>query len=279
MTTLPIQYTTADRTLEGAGGTYTFNPFPAILEFTPQDAVLNYLFFRNGVLMDEGIDYAVGPGYIEVTIDVLADDIFTARTYRGAAASKLFPIQAGVTAIGTQNLWLSPYGPVDTTPQPLMLFRNGVLQTQGYDYLKNGPWINLLTAPLLDDTQAFVIGMGGAACSTFSGTITGAVDGLNRTFVLPAGTVGEMLFRNGILQTINKDYTRSGATVVFAQPPVPGDILTAQAFTGSVPGQITTVDNSMRIAVAAAAWVFVDGLLQVQPFQATVSGNTIRVGG
>lgn len=69
-----------------------------------------------------------------------------------------------------------------------------------------------------------------AQYSTVDSTLSGAVNGVNVTFPLPAAGSGYAVYRNGLLMTqgANGDYTIAGASVVFAssQTPQTGDIVT-----------------------------------------------------
>ena len=68
--------------------------------------------------------------------------------------------------------------------------------------------------------------------SSANGTIVGAIDGANATFWLTLGVLSFSLFRNGILQSLNIDYTALGNqfTFVAGNLPQPGDILTAEGY-------------------------------------------------
>lgn len=68
--------------------------------------------------------------------------------------------------------------------------------------------------------------------SSANGTIVGAIDGVNAVFWLTLGVLSLSLFRNGVLQTANSDYTSINNQITFLAPsiPQPGDILTAEAF-------------------------------------------------
>ena len=68
-------------------------------------------------------------------------------------------------------------------------------------------------------------------CTTNRGEIpTGAVDGVNRTYTLDYAPIPYTLalFKNGVFQTPNVDYTTSLNVIVYAQP--------LQASTTSTPG-------------------------------------------
>jgi len=60
--------------------------------------------------------------------------------------------------------------------------------------------------------------------------LTGDIDGINLTFVLPYTpnpTASLLLTMNGSVQTVTEDYTLSGATVSFIVAPPTGSILRA----------------------------------------------------
>ena len=68
--------------------------------------------------------------------------------------------------------------------------------------------------------------------SSANGTIVGNIDGINTVFWLTLGVQGFSLFRNGILQTLNSDYTAINNQITFnvGSVPQPGDILTSEAY-------------------------------------------------
>ena len=68
--------------------------------------------------------------------------------------------------------------------------------------------------------------------SSAKGTIIGTIDGANATFWLSLGVYSFSLFRNGVLQTLNVDYTalNNQFTFLTASIPQPGDILTAEGY-------------------------------------------------
>lgn len=65
-----------------------------------------------------------------------------------------------------------------------------------------------------------------------SGKITpsGSVNGSNTGFTLPSAPVAGTfaIYKNGVLQELGRDYTRSGTTVTFATAPYVGAILVAE---------------------------------------------------
>jgi hypothetical protein len=69
--------------------------------------------------------------------------------------------------------------------------------------------------------------------STSGGSISGAVNGTNRTFTLSGvQPTGVDLFWNGVFQTNGIDYTWSANTLtMISGPPNTGDILTARVWT------------------------------------------------
>lgn len=69
--------------------------------------------------------------------------------------------------------------------------------------------------------------------NTADGTIVGVIDGTNTVFWLSIGGVLTMqVFRNGVLQTPNVDYTSLNNQITFlpGSIPQPGDLLTAEAY-------------------------------------------------
>ncbi len=130
---------------------------------------------------------------------------------------------------------------VSGTPEPassLLLYRNGVLQKQGVDFHVTGNAIVFTAAAIPQPgdllTASYRVDM--SLTSTLGlvdgETPSGAVDGFNTVFQLagtpnPAGSL--LLYRNGILQKRDVDYTLSGSTISFLPVSVPqeGDILQA----------------------------------------------------
>jgi hypothetical protein len=210
-------------------------------------------------------------------------DVLTGRIFQyGAAPTKmrLSAIDSGLTAVGDRSLRLSPQRDVThTLPRDFMLHRNGLLLTQALDYTVSGPWISLVTAQAILDTDSFtaVISMGGEACSTFDGSISGAVDGANYTFVLPFAPTETMLFRNGLLLTNGLDYVQIGSVVTLfsSQIPLVTDVLTAHLWRSGGPVQVTTWDDTLDYAEAALVWPFRNGLRMAVPLDAVAAGNMV----
>jgi hypothetical protein len=70
--------------------------------------------------------------------------------------------------------------------------------------------------------------------TTANSTITGAIDGVNRTFVLAGQTpTGQDLFWNGVFLTNGLDYVLSGNTVTLITTSIPSgtDIISARVWT------------------------------------------------
>lgn len=138
----------------------------------------------------------------------------------------------------------------------VMIFRNGLLLTQGLDYTRNGGIVNLVVPPIPGDilsARVFAIGkqLGGPnphryiapwtlrltgkfdSVSLFyeivmPPTIQGGVDGKNGLFTWSVQVARAQVFKNGILQTIGQDYCAGPNALVFlpASIPQPGDIIT-----------------------------------------------------
>jgi hypothetical protein len=68
--------------------------------------------------------------------------------------------------------------------------------------------------------------------SNADGTIVGTIDGTNATFWLTLGVISFTLYRNGVLQTLNVDYTaiNNQFTFLTASIPLAGDSLTAEGY-------------------------------------------------
>lgn len=143
----------------------------------------------------------------------------------------------------------------------VMLFLNGLLLTEGYDYTRSGGLVTMLaTVPgpvAVFTARLFILGkqLGGATplryvapwsfpvtgafddVSTdyrilFGPTIFGAADGVNRTFTWGVVLSKVSIWRNGLLQTNNVD-VGVGATAMVFMPGVelaPGDLITMQGY-------------------------------------------------
>jgi hypothetical protein len=68
--------------------------------------------------------------------------------------------------------------------------------------------------------------------STNDGSIQGAVDGVNTTFLISAALTRARVFRNGVLMTLNYDCAAGGRAIVFmaGQIPQPGDVITVEGY-------------------------------------------------
>lgn len=65
-----------------------------------------------------------------------------------------------------------------------------------------------------------------------NGTIVGVIDGINAVFWLSVGIQSFSLYKNGLLQTMNADYTALNNQITFVPASVPqaGDLLTAEGY-------------------------------------------------
>lgn len=138
----------------------------------------------------------------------------------------------------------------------VMLFRNGILLTQGPDYSRINGIVTLVVPPGPTDVltaRVFGIGkaLGGATQEryiapwtfrlagafdsvsqvyhiNFGPTITGICDGRNRLFQWGVQMQRVQVFRNGILQTFNQDIAAGQFAVVFlpGSIPQPNDLIT-----------------------------------------------------
>lgn len=142
----------------------------------------------------------------------------------------------------------------------VLVFRNGVLMTEGFDYTRSAGSVTFVVPPQAGDVltaQVFSIGkqLGGATplryvspwalplLGAFDGvgtlygisfgpTIMGNCDGKNPIFVIQVMFQRLQVWRNGILQTAMQDYN-AGPTVIAFLPgsiPQPGDLLTVLGY-------------------------------------------------
>lgn len=316
--------------VNGQNNLFSFTPFPFRLQYSVPQAS-GTLLFRNGLLQDIPGDYTEGAGYFTFP-SLPAPDTITARVYQGGGATRLH-LNRGLAVIGTQTLWISLQPGISLAP-PFMLFRNGQLLTNGDDYTISAPWIELLTAQQIQPGDNFIalIGTGGVPCSTtpisfiplpnnnvmlfrngqflnvgvdyyfaptgavvigaqaplpgdlfaiksfpisvgmYAAGVTGAQDGMNRVFTL-ADPLTEMIFLNGVLQSLGLDYTLAGTVLTFTAAPGPTDIISAETFeyaastqcstwNGSIAGALDGANKRFACAGSGAMMLFRNGLLQ-----------------
>jgi hypothetical protein len=146
----------------------------------------------------------------------------------------------GETPAGSVNGSNSVYTLANTPALPnyVLLYRNGVLQTNGIDYTISGNTITFAageTPQTGDELLAYyrIPGTGAASSFVDDETPVGAVDGVNTTFILsnsPIPAVSLKLFKNGALLEQNIDYTLVNQLITFtstAATPQSGDSLSA----------------------------------------------------
>ena len=119
----------------------------------------------------------------------------------------------------------------------LALYRNGLMQQQGVDYTLSGSSITFLGsyAPQPADvlTASYRINVSITGVVFIDGEVpSGTINGSNTSFILsqaPNPAASLSLYRNGVLQKANLDYTLSGTGVTFQAglAPQPADILLA----------------------------------------------------
>ncbi len=142
----------------------------------------------------------------------------------------------------------------------VLVYRNGVLLTQGFDYTRDGGIVTLIVAPGPGDimsARVFAIGkaLGGPYPEryiapwtlrltgafdnagllysiVFPPTITGGCDGRNNLFGWGCVLQRAQIFRNGLLQTINVDVVNGGLACVFLPGSIPqvGDLITVLGY-------------------------------------------------
>jgi hypothetical protein len=111
----------------------------------------------------------------------------------------------------------------------LELYRNGLVQTTGVDYIVSGSTVTFLSGnvPASGDVlQAYYRTTGSTTLPTFVDDEVpgGAVNGSNLTFTLanaPNPVVSLRLYKNGMLLQQHGDYTISGATITFVAASTP----------------------------------------------------------
>ena len=124
------------------------------------------------------------------------------------------------------------------TAASVMLYRNGVLQSNGIDYTISGANITFAHAgtPQANDTLLAyyrVPGTGSLSSAVDDEQPQGTIDGHNLTFTLnaaPNPALSLQLFKNGTLLQQNNDYRLSGTSISFISTsvtPQPGDTLAA----------------------------------------------------
>lgn len=120
----------------------------------------------------------------------------------------------------------------------LMVYRNGILLSNGVDYSLNGTTITFAASQLpqaSDILQVYYRMAGSSTAPLFMDDQTpqGTIDGTNTTFTLasaPVPLLSLKLYKNGDLLQQNTDYTLSGTTITFANAtvtPQPGDSIVA----------------------------------------------------
>ncbi len=146
----------------------------------------------------------------------------------------------GETPSGTMNGTNAIFS-LATAPTPvasLQLFRNGLEQMSGIDFTLSGNTITFLNGNIpkpSDIVQAFYRFPGTGQTATFSDAEvpSGIINGANTIFTLAAApnpVLSLKLYKNGMLQQQNGDYTLSGTTVTFTTAqvtPQPGDSIVA----------------------------------------------------
>ena len=119
----------------------------------------------------------------------------------------------------------------------LGLYRNGLVQTSGVDYIISGSTVTFLSGniPATGDViQAYYRTTGSTTLPTFVDDEVpgGSINGNNLTFTLAAApnpVVSLRLYKNGMLLQQHGDYTISGSTITFvsASTPQTGDAVVA----------------------------------------------------
>ena len=142
---------------------------------------------------------------------------------------------------GSFALMETPQGIIDgsnnvfqlsSTPVPsisLMLFENGILQTQGQDYALSGSVVSFTQPPNLNCNLNASYPRGGFS---WMEKPAGEIDGINANLTLqfsPSPQQSLMLFVNGVLQTQGStaDYSLSDMSIILNTPPNSGSNVNA----------------------------------------------------
>lgn len=194
---------------------------------------------------------------------------------------------------------------IAAVPNPtssLLVFRNGLQLKAGLSYSLAGSTITFVSAPLTGDVlQVYYSssgsGGGGGGFNNNDIVPTGAINGSNTVFTLPATptpAASLMLFLNGILQQPGGvDYTLSGSTITYVLAPLVGDthvcwFTTSVGGGGGGPnfsdnetpsGTINGINTTFTLVFtpnpAASLELFRNGQLQQPGGDYNLSGNTI----
>lgn len=108
----------------------------------------------------------------------------------------------------------------------LLLFNNGILQTQGVDYTLSGLTITFFSAPTGTLLAQLISGTFDNGTFITTEQPFGPINGVNQTYTLsniPTGV--NSLFLNGVYQTLNIDYSLNGKVITFFVAPSGADII------------------------------------------------------
>lgn len=124
-------------------------------------------------------------------------------------------------------------------------------------------------------------------------TVSGVIDGSNKTFTLPSAPDPNnlKLYVNGFIQINPDDYTLSGLTITLVRAPqpagtnFPADVLVAYYGTGGSQRQLVsgTINGSNKIFILPSApsstslQFFWNGSLQFEGVDYTLSGNQVTM--
>jgi len=250
--------------------------------FTIPEGSQNFWLFRDGQLLTNDLDYSrlgqivtLAGDQVPIPGDLLTGQSFAsgnmlqASTYAGSITGTIDGVNPDfVVPSGASSLWL---------------FRNGQLLTRGLDYTLAVDTVTLLgtAIPSGDDvlTAKYTSATFSAQISTFDNSITGTINGVNDTFTVPDGSAGIWISRNGQFLTELVDYIRAGAVIIMSpwQIPIVGDVLTGQAYQYGPSAVFSVYGGGLTFSVAAASWVFADGLILPQLGSAQADGNSITL--
>ena len=168
-----------------------------------------------------GADASADPASVDYRLRLL-------ETVAGSLAQVCGDVPAGPVD-GTNAVFILSFAP--SPPLSLMLFVNGVLMKGGgNDFTLLGSRVTLALAPPAG-TPLVAFYLTSSSNAVSGETPAGAVDGSNSSYALsrtPNPAQSLMLFLNGILQSPGgNDFTLTGSSVAFAQPPPPGSALVA----------------------------------------------------
>lgn len=180
--------------------------------------------FQNGLLLKEGVDFTRVGTAITLLCPTALGDTIQFLYCLGSIATTLNLETPGGAIDGVNTTFNLSFVP---TSGVLLGFQNGLLIKNGLDYTLAGQIVTMTVPPSIGDSLQFFYRYNNLEAGFLLETPSEAINGINTSFNLvnKPGDNFVAVFQNGLLLKYLLNFYIVNNTIIFFQPPQPGDTL------------------------------------------------------